>query len=82
MSEDVTRRVELHHKLLLGDPENLKEQPGLIVEHARTAEEFRTSLREANKTLSEIRNVGIWMFGIILTGFLTAVMAMVYRVHP
>lgn len=82
MSEDVTQRVDLHHRLLLGDPENLKVQPGIIVEHARTAEEFRTALRDANKTLSEIRNVGIWVFGIILTGFLTAVMALVYKGHP
>ncbi len=81
MSEDVTRKVDLHHKLLLGDPERLWEQPGLIVEHARTSEEFRAALRDANKTLSEIRNVGIWVFGIILTGFLTAVMTLVYRGH-
>jgi len=78
MSEDLTRRVDLHHKLLLGDPENLKEQPGLIVEHARTAD----ALLMANKTLGEIRTVVIWVFGIILTGFLTAVMALVYLGHP
>ena len=79
MPEDVTSKVDLHHRLLLGNPENLKEQPGLIVEHARTADEFRNSFKEQNKTLSEIRSVGIWVFGIILTGFMTAVMALVYK---
>lgn len=75
MSDEITGKVNLHHKLLLGDPENLKEQPGLIVEHAKTAD----ILVQTNKTLAEIRNVGIWVFGIILTGFLTAVMALVFK---
>ncbi len=77
MSDEITGMVRLHDKLLRGDPENFKEQPGLIVEHARTAD----ALQQTNKTLMEIRNVAIWVFGIILTGFLTAVMALVYRGH-
>ena len=78
MTEDLKETVKLHDRLLRGDPANLKDQPGLIMEHARTAD----ILVQTNKTLAEIRNVGIWVFGIILTGFLTAVMALVYKGHP
>jgi len=71
MDEEYKVKVNLHHKLLLGDPENFEDQPGLLV-----------GMKEANKTLSEIRMLGIAAIGIILSGFLTAVMALVYRVHP
>ena len=70
MSDELTKKVNLHHKLLLGDPENFEDQPGLMV-----------GMKEANKTLSEIRAVAICALGVILTGFLTAVVAMVYK-HP
>jgi len=77
MSDELTRKVNLHDKLLRGDPENFKDQPGLIVAHSRTAD----ALEQTNKTLSEIRAVAICALGVILTGFLTAVMALVYK-HP
>lgn len=71
MDQEYKGKVDLHHKLLLGDPENFNDQPGLLV-----------GMKEANKTLAEIRTIGIAAIGIILSGFLTSLMYLVYQAHP
>lgn len=74
MSE-LKETVDLHHKVLFGDPERIQEQPGLITDHAITS----MKMERTNEILTEMRNAMIWGVGIILAGFLTAVMALVYR---
>ncbi len=66
--ELIKERVELHHRLLLGNPENMKEMPGIVAEQMRT-NEILTKLTE---TVSRIN----WM---IVTGFVMALGALVIK---
>lgn len=75
MSDPLKETVNLHHKVLFGDPDDIKEKPGLIADHAiMSIKQERT-----NEILMEVRNALLWGVGIILAGFLTAVLALVYR---
>ena len=75
MTDETKEIVKLHHRVLFGDPENIKEQPGLLADHAiMSIKQERT-----NEILMEVRNALLWVVGIIMTGFVTAVLALVYR---
>ncbi len=77
MSDELLMRVKLHDKVLFGDPENIDERPGVIAEQRRQSSvQMRT-----NEILTEVRNAVMWIVGIVLTGFVTAVMALVYKTH-
>ena len=75
MHDETKEKVELHHKVLFGDPANIKESPGVI------ADQMRMGLEQArtNEILMELRNAVLWIVGLILTGFVTALLALVYR---
>ncbi len=74
-SDETKERVDLHHKVLFGDPSNIKESPGVIADQMRMGfEQART-----NEILTELRNAVLWIVGLILTGVVTAVLALVYK---
>lgn len=77
MSEELTKRVNLHDRVLFGDPENISEKPGVIAEQRRMSQEQKRT----NEILMEVRNSLIWIVGIVLSGVLTAVLALVYKGH-
>ncbi len=77
MLEDLARKVESHDKMLRGDPDNINEKPGVIAEQRLMAVEQKRT----NEILMELRNAVMWIVGLVVSGFVTAVLALVYRGH-
>lgn len=61
----------MHHKLLLGDPENIEEMPGVIAQHRRT-----------NEILEDVRDALSRINWILLSSFLLALVALVFKNLP
>lgn len=75
MHDETKETVKLHHRVLFGNPENIKEQPGLLADHAIMSIKQQTT----NDILMELRGWIIAGVGVIMLGFLTAVIALVYK---
>lgn len=67
-AEELKLIVEMHHRLLMGDPENPKDMPGIIAEQRRTNE----ILGEVKDALSRIN----WL---IIGGFIVALGSLVIK---
>lgn len=65
---DLESKVNVHHKVLFGDPENMKEMPGIVSEQMRT-----------NEILSELRAVVMRINWLLITGFLMALGSLVIK---
>jgi hypothetical protein len=65
----------LHHKVLFGDPERLNEMPGVIAEQSS----MKIEQRRTNEILMEVRNALIWIVGIVLSGVILAVLALIFK---
>lgn len=75
MSDDIREKVDAHQIAIFGDPRNMKASPGIINEQARMSQvQERT-----NEILSELRNAVLWINRIIVTGFITALIAIVLK---
>lgn len=68
MSEDLRAKVELHHEVLFGDPQNMKDQPGIVFEQMRT-----------NEILTELRGIVVRINWLLVSGFIIAVGALVIK---
>lgn len=68
MSDELKEKVELHHVLLLGNPHNMKEQPGIVSEQMRT-----------NEILTELRGVVVRINWLLISGFIVALGALVIK---
>lgn len=76
MSDEIHHDVDLLNKAVFGDRENPKDAPGLIAEH----ESLRTALVRTNEILTELRNAVLWINGLLVTGFITALVTLVLKV--
>ncbi len=75
MSDGLRDRVDLHHRALFGDPDNIKEQPGVIADIVTmSVEQERT-----NEILTEVRNGILCIVALVMTGFVTALLTIVYK---
>jgi len=68
LHEEAKERIDLHHKVLFGDPNRMDEMPGIIAQHRRTNE----ILTEVRDSLSRIN----WL---IIAGFVTAIGSTIYK---
>jgi hypothetical protein len=75
MEDELKETVAVHHKVLFGDPSDLKNNPGIVHEQTRLADRQE----EANKILFSVQGDIRWIVRLLLGGFVTAVMAMVYK---
>ncbi len=75
MHDDLNRDVDLLNKAVFGDRDNPKNSPGIISEQARMSmEQART-----NEILIELRNSVLWINRLIVSGFITALVAVVFK---
>jgi hypothetical protein len=75
MHDDLHKDVDLLNKAVFGDRVDPKGQPGIISEQARMGmEQART-----NEILLELRNSVRWINGLIVSGFVTALLAVVFK---
>lgn len=78
MSEELKDRVNIHHKVLFGDPENMKEMPGVIAEQARMSfEQGRT-----NEILTEVRDSLSKINWLLISAFVLAIIGLVFKNLP
>lgn len=75
MSEELTKRVDRLDNAVFGDRDDPTEKPGLIVEQTHTA----MALARTNEILTELRNAVLWIIRLLVGGFATALMALVYK---
>lgn len=68
MSEKIEERVNLHHKVLFGDPENMKASPGIVSEQMRT-NEILTELRDVVRRIN-------WMF---IAAIITTIVSVIVK---
>ncbi len=76
MSDDLKERVDAHHIAIFGDPRNMKTSPGILLEQARMS-----SVQErTNEILSELKGAVVWISRVIVTGFITGLVAIFFKV--
>lgn len=74
--DNMNRRVGRLENQIFGDRDDPKGFPGVIAEQARMSmEQART-----NEILLELRNSVRWINGLIITGFVTALIGVVLKV--
>lgn len=78
MNDELHETVRLHDRLLRGNPENIKDEPGVIAEQRLMSMEQKRT----NEILLELRSAVLWIVGLVMTGFVTALIALVYKGHP
>lgn len=78
MQDDSNDRVSIIWKVLFGDPEKLKDQPGVITETTLMSVELKTM----NETLKDIQKSMNRINWIILTGVIVALLNTVIRSGP
>lgn len=76
MSRNLPEAVSQLNKAVFGDRDDPKGSPGIIAEQQRMGmEQART-----NEILMELRNAVLWINGLLVTGFVTALIALVIKV--
>lgn len=75
-AEDLNETVTALDKAVFGDRANPRDNPGLIADHAA----MRSSLDRTNEILMELRNAVLWINGLLVTGFITGLVALVFKV--
>lgn len=75
MSHELHETVHRLDKAVFGDRDNIKEQPGLVAEQSRLADALDTT----NKILTEVRNGVLCVVALVMTGFVTALLTIVYK---
>ena len=73
--EQLAETVRNHDVLLLGDPKNPRERPGLVHEFDLLVKEQKTT----NEILQSLRSELKRMVRLVLGAFVTALLAMVFR---
>jgi hypothetical protein len=75
MHDELHKTVTRLDNAVFGDRDDPKGSPGIISEQARMGmEQART-----NEILLELRNSVRWINGLIITGFVTALVGIVFR---
>lgn len=75
MHDELAKDVSLLNKAVFGDRDDPKGSPGIIAEQTRMSmEQART-----NEILIELRNSVLWINRLIVSGFITALVVMVFR---
>lgn len=77
MQDDLHKDVNLIKKAVWGDRENIKGAPGIIAEQSRMSAE----LARTNEILTELRNAVLWINRLLVTGFITALIALVFKAN-
>lgn len=75
MSDDLKQDVSLLNKAVFGDRDNPKDSPGVIAELARMS----MVQERTNEILTELRNAVLWINRLLVTGFVTALLAVVFK---
>ncbi len=75
MHDDINRDVDLLNKAVFGDRDDPKNSPGIISEQARMS----MVQERTNEILTELRNAVLWINGLLVTGFITGLVAVVFK---
>jgi hypothetical protein len=75
---DLPERLDSLDKAVFGDRDNPKGQPGIIADQARLGAE----LTRTNEILTELRNSVLWINRLLVGGFVTALLAIVFKNVP
>jgi len=73
--DDIRETVKIHDRLLRGDPENMKESPGLISDHIR----FSYELGRTNEILTEVRDSLGRINWMLISAFVLGLIALVFK---
>jgi hypothetical protein len=76
MQDELDKEVDLLNKAVFGDRENPKESPGVIAELARMS----MVQERTNEILMELRNAVLWINGLLVTGVITGMIGLVFKV--
>jgi hypothetical protein len=76
MHDDIHKTVSALDRAVFGDRDDPKGTPGVIVEQSRLSVE----LCRTNEILTELRNAVLWINRLLVTGFITALSALVFKV--
>ncbi len=71
-------KVDIHDILLRGDPENMKESPGVMADHQRLSYE----LGRTNEILTEVRDSLSKINWLLISAFFVGLVALVFKTIP
>ena len=73
--ENLEDRVDMHHRAIFGNPDDMKDAPGIIADISRISfQQGRT-----NEILGEVRDSLGRINWLLVAGFLTAIMAVIFK---
>lgn len=75
MPDELPRDVARLNKAVFGDRDNLKDFPGVIAEQSRMS----MVQERTNEILMELRNAVLWINGILVTGFITGLLTLLFK---
>lgn len=77
MSDNLREEVSTLNKAVFGDRDDPRGSPGVLAEQTRLGME----LSRTNEILTELRNAVLWINRLLVTGFITALIALVLKVQ-
>lgn len=77
MSDNLREEVSTLNKAVFGDRDDPRGSPGVVAEQTRLGME----LARTNEILTELRNAVLWINRLLVTGFITALIAVVLKVQ-
>lgn len=73
--QELQNDVNRLNDAVFGSRDNPTEQPGLIAEHRS----MRMVQERTNEILTELKNAVLWINGLIVLGFITALAGLVFK---